>query len=142
MQHQEKSCGAVVYRLEGGRRLYLILHYSGRHWDFPKGHVEQGESEQQTAAREIAEETGISQLEFVPLFRKTIAYKLRKGGALVPKEVAFFIAKTDEKEVTLSHEHIGFAWLPFGKAEAKVTYKNARSVLKAAEAHLSSLDNA
>ena len=57
MREPEKSCGAVVYRMEKGRRLYLLLHYCEGHWDLPKGHVEAGESEEQTARREISEET-------------------------------------------------------------------------------------
>lgn len=141
MQKAEKSCGAAVYRLEGGARLYLILHYSEGHWDLPKGHVEEGESEEQTARRETLEETGISQLEFSPSFRKTIAYSFKRAGKDVPKEVVFFLAKTQQKEVKLSHEHVGHAWLSYREAVGKITYANARRVLSAAEKHLSSPEN-
>ena len=139
MQKQEKSCGAAVFREENGVREYLLLRYTERHWDLPKGHVEAGENEEQTARREITEETGISMLDFIPSFKKTIAYRFSRKGALVPKEVVFFIARTNEKQVRLSHEHIGFEWLPFESAVRKMTYKNAQSVLIAAEEHLSSL---
>ena len=140
MGKPEKSCGAAVYRVENGARLYLILHYSEGHHDLPKGHVESGESEEQTARREILEETGISQLEFSPSFRKTIAYSFKRAGKMVPKEVVFFLAKTPQKEVKLSHEHVGFAWLPYAEAIRKITYTNARRVLEEAEKHLSSLE--
>ncbi len=139
MQKPEKSCGAVVYRLEGGRRLYLVLHYSEGHWDLPKGHTKPGESEEQTARREIAEETGITQLEFDKAFRKTISYGVKRDGKEVPKQVVFFIAKTRQEEVRLSGEHAAFSWLPFPQAARKMTYGNAREVLEEAEAHLSSL---
>ena len=60
MQH-EKSCGAIVYRkFHGNIELLLIKNQNGGHWSFPKGHVEEGETEEQTAVREIMEETGIS----------------------------------------------------------------------------------
>ena len=137
MQKQEKSCGAVIYRDEGGRRLYLLLHYAEGHWDLPKGHVEDGESEEQTARREIFEETGISELEFEPAFRHTVSYWFVRRGEKVPKEVVFFLAKTPQKEVTLSDEHVGRLWLPFRLAISKITYKNAKEMVEAAEAFLS-----
>jgi len=58
-QKREKSCGAIVYRRESGNVLYLIIQQKSRHWSFPKGHVERGESEKETALREIREETGL-----------------------------------------------------------------------------------
>ena len=57
---REKSCGALVYRKKQDRlELLLIRHKNGGHWSFPKGHVETGETEPQTALREIKEETGL-----------------------------------------------------------------------------------
>jgi bis(5'-nucleosidyl)-tetraphosphatase len=134
----EKSCGALIFRDDGGKRLYLILHYTGGNHDFPKGHVEQGESEEQTARREIEEETGITSLEFIPLFRERVSYSFYRSGELVPKHVVFFLAKTGEKEVRLSCEHMGFEWLESEEAKKRVTYGNARKLLEKAEAHLSS----
>lgn len=138
MQGQEKSCGAVVFREDAGVRLYLVLHYAQRHWDLPKGHVEAGESEEQTARREIAEETGITGLEFLPGFRKAITYSFKRAGSNVPKEVVFFLAKTGEKDVKLSSEHIGFEWLPCQQALGKITYTNAKRMVQDAEGFLSS----
>lgn len=140
MAEPEKSCGAVVFREENGMRLYLILHYAEGHWDLPKGHSEKGETEEQTARRETEEETGISQLEFVPEFRRTTSYFFKRSGRNIPKEVTFFLARTDQKEVKLSSEHLDFAWLPYGSAVAKATYRNAKGVLAAAEKYLSSLE--
>ena len=86
----EKSCGALIFRDEGGKRLYLLLHYAGGHWDFPKGHVEAGESEEQTAKREIQEETGISSIEFLPGFHEAVSYLFRHStGEVAQKQVAF-----------------------------------------------------
>lgn len=134
----EKSCGAVVWRDDGGKTLFLILHYSIGHHDFPKGHVEKGESEEETARREILEETGIRELEFDPAFRQTIGYSFRRASQMVKKEVVFFLAKTDEKEVKLSDEHVGFEWLPFDGALSRLTYENGRNLLRKAEKSISS----
>ena len=134
----EKSCGALIFRLEGGKRIYLLLHYAGGHWDFPKGHVEAGESEEQTALREIQEETGMASLVFIPGFRETVSYSFRHNtGEVAQKQVAFFLAKASEKLVHLSNEHIGFAWLPYSAAKKKATYENAKNLLEKAERRLS-----
>jgi bis(5'-nucleosidyl)-tetraphosphatase len=137
----EKSCGALIFCEEAGKRLYLLLHYTGTHWDFPKGHVEAGEAEEQTARREIEEETGITSLEFLPLFRERVSYSFYRAGELVPKHVVFFLAKTNVKEVRLSDEHIGFEWLEYEDAKKRVTYGNAKMLLEKAEAHLLSLSH-
>ena len=55
---REKSAGAIVFRKEK-EPVYLLLHYEAKHWDFPKGHVEKNETDEQTVRREIQEETGI-----------------------------------------------------------------------------------
>ncbi|MCX8174747.1 MAG: bis(5'-nucleosyl)-tetraphosphatase [Candidatus Micrarchaeota archaeon] len=136
MAEPEKSCGAVVFRNQGGMPLYLLLHHKDGHWDFPKGHVVRGETEKETVMREVFEETGIRKLEFSPSFRKTISYKFIKGGSVVKKEVVFLLAKTDESEVRLSHEHGGFDWLLYEEALSRITYANSRGVLRAAHSEI------
>ena len=53
---QEKSCGAIVINKNNK---ILLVHHNAGHWDFPKGHIENGETEEQTAIREVKEETNI-----------------------------------------------------------------------------------
>jgi 8-oxo-dGTP pyrophosphatase MutT (NUDIX family) len=121
----EKSCGVVLRNNEH----YLLLHYESGHWDFPKGHVEKGEAEEQTAQRELREETGIAHAEIVPGFRETISYFYNLKGKTRRKEVVFFLMTTFQREVNLSHEHIGFLWLPYDAALKQLTFKNAKDVL-------------
>jgi len=128
---REKSCGAVVFR-ENADREYLLLHYESGHWDFVKGNVEISESEKETVLRELQEETGITRAEFIEDFREKITYYYRRGGETIYKEVIFFLIKTKDPKVTLSYEHIGFKWLKYPEAVRKLTFENAKKVLRKA----------
>lgn len=131
----EKSCGAVVYA--NNREVnYLVLHYEAGHWDFVKGNVEEGETEKETAIRELREETGIAGAKFIEGFREKIVYFYKRQGSTVYKEVVFFLMETSTKTVNLSFEHIGFQWLPYKQAMEKLTFKNARDVLQKAQEFL------
>ena len=70
---KEKSCGAVIFREENTRRYYLVLKSTQGHTTLCKGHVEGEETEHETAAREIREETGL-EVEFIHGFRRVITY--------------------------------------------------------------------
>ena len=55
----ETSAGGVVFRVEDGQPLYLLIRDSYQNWGFPKGHLESGEAQEVAATREVAEETGV-----------------------------------------------------------------------------------
>lgn len=129
----ERSAGAVVVFIsQDGKPEYLLLHYTAGHWDFPKGNIEAGETEKEAAVREIREETGIADVEFVEGFQQVISYRYRKARRLVDKQVVFFSARTRTRAVEISHEHIGFAWKDYDDAMRQLTFRNAKSVLEAA----------
>jgi 8-oxo-dGTP pyrophosphatase MutT (NUDIX family) len=125
----EKSCGAVVYAKMNSEVKFLLLRYEAGHWDFVKGNVELGETEQETVVRELQEETGIADATFVEGFREKISYFYKRQGSMVYKEVIFFLMETNQTKVKLSFEHIGFDWLTYEQAMEKLTFKNARDVL-------------
>jgi bis(5'-nucleosidyl)-tetraphosphatase len=126
---EERSAGAVLFNESNSGKIFLLLNYPSGHWDFVKGNIEKGESLQQTVIREIREETGITDAEFIDGFEDKIEYHYQRDGDLVHKEVVFFLAKTKTVDVKISHEHLGFVWLNFDDALKKVTYKNAKDIM-------------
>lgn len=129
---KEKSCGTVVaHKTEKGYE-FLLLHYPGGHWDLPKGHVEEGEKEIETALRELEEETGIQKVDLVDGYRETIQYFFRKPEGKIDKEVVFFLVTVGDKGVQISHEHKNSVWLSYDEAYKKVTFQNAKDLIKKA----------
>lgn len=133
----EKSAGAVIFREEKDTLVYLLLHYDVGHWDFPKGQIEKGEKPEETARREVFEETGIKDIEFVPGFKETIKYFYKREKQNIFKIVVFFLAETKAEKVKISWEHKGFKWLPHKEALEQLTFNNAKDVLKKANGFLS-----
>ena len=85
---KEKSCGAVVYTAVDGEIKYLLVQMMSGHYAFPKGHVESGESESETALREIKEETDLD-VSLDTAFRQSVVYSPYVG---CEKEVVYFVA--------------------------------------------------
>lgn len=132
---REISAGVILFR-RTPEPVYLLLHYESGHWDFPKGHIEPGEDAQQTATRELKEETGISEISFVDGYKQTLRYFFRQKGVGIFKIVIYFLAETGQSEVSLSHEHIGFDWLPYDLTMSRLTFKNSQDLLAKAHEHL------
>ena len=132
---QERSAGAIVFKKDKEIN-YLLLHYESGHWDLPKGHIEENETEQQTLKREIEEETGIKDIKIIHGFKKKIQYYFKVKDELIKKEVVFYLAQTKTKQIKISFEHIGFEWLTFEEAKEKLTYKNAKDILEKANKFL------
>jgi bis(5'-nucleosidyl)-tetraphosphatase len=138
---KENSAGAIIFRIQNGQPLYLLLHYPSGHWEFARGHVEQGEDSLETAKREIQEETGISDLQIIPGFKGYTKFSFKRTWNLKPEEkknapwifkiVTLYLAKTQIQDVKISDEHEGFAWLPYQEAIKKLP-KDAKRVFKEA----------
>jgi 8-oxo-dGTP pyrophosphatase MutT (NUDIX family) len=126
MMH-EKSCGAIVYRKHHGNiEILLIKHVNSGHWSFPKGHVEEGETEVETALREIKEETGLDVI-IDPTFRETVTYFPRKD---TQKIVVYFIAKAKTFDYIPQEEEISdIKWVDVGYATSVLTYENDKSIV-------------
>ena len=138
---REISAGVILFR-RAPEPHYLLLHYGSGHWDFPKGHIEIGEDAEQAAIRELKEETGISEVRFIEGYKQTLRYFFRQKGIGIFKIVIYFLAETDRSEISLSHEHIGFDWLPYDLAMRRLTFKNSRDLLEKAQARLQTTQSA
>jgi len=134
---KERSAGAVVFR-EDKERKFLLLHYEAGHWDFPKGNIEEGEEEKKAVMREIEEETGIKDTTFIDGFKEKINYFYKREGNMISKEVIFYLVETKEEKVKISFEHIGFEWVDYDDALKRLTFKNAKDILKKAQGYLNS----
>jgi 8-oxo-dGTP pyrophosphatase MutT (NUDIX family) len=134
----EKSCGAVIYYKAGGKIEYLLIkNRRSAHWGFPKGHIEDGETPEETARREIKEETGLD-IDFVGDFVCQSEYTIQ---GKVEKSVTIFLARASRRHVILQEEEIEFSnWLPFEKAVRSLRFENDREILRKAAAALASLE--
>ena len=125
----EKSCGAVVYRLneKNDIRILLVKNHNGKCWTFPKGHIENDENEKETALREIKEETGLN-VELIPGFRETSSY--RPFGK-IRKTAVFFLAKADKSIVSMQQSEIDFyLWVSLEEALKMCRHENDINILK------------
>ena len=129
----EKSCGAVIFRKAEVWNVLLIRHTRGRHISFPKGHVEPGETESQTAEREIREETGLK-VRVDRRFRAENRYNIRPD---IQKLVVIFAATTDQETLIPQPEEIAEAfWLSVEDAAARLTYERDRKIMRDAFEHI------
>ena len=130
---QEKSCGAAIYAARERETLWLVEHMRQGHTSLCKGHVEAGETEHDTARREIREETALS-VEFLEGFRERIEYS---PAPEVTKEVIFFLARAEGTDTTAQPEEVAaIEWLPFDEALAALTYGDDKRILTAAREFL------
>ena len=132
----ETSCGVVLVNFGS----VLLLQYPQGHWGFPKGHYEAKDGVyQQTALRELEEETGISEVEMLEDWRMRTFYTFNRKGRKVEKEVFWFIGETEEYDIKLSHEHRNFMWLEWDDAESQLDFDQSKEVLRGARAQLRAL---
>lgn len=120
---QEKSCGAIVINKNNK---ILLVHHNAGHWDFPKGHVEEGETEEQTAIREVKEETNID-IIINNKYRYTTSYSPKEN---VMKEVVYFLAQNiDEDKKPQLEEVSEVKWFTLEEAMNTITYENSKEIL-------------
>lgn len=126
----EKSCGAIIfYSGKNNTKILLVKNNNGRYWSFPKGHIEFGETEEETAVREIKEETGLD-VELKDGFREVSDYcpfgKIRK-------HVVFFLAQAYTDNVVMQEEEIAeYIWVDLQQAHKVCSYDNDLRIVEKA----------
>jgi len=130
---REVSAGGVVYRVEDGRPLFLLIRDSYRNWGFPKGHLEKHELPEAAALREVAEETGLTDLVMRGEL-STIDWHFRFRGKLIHKICHFFLMESEKANTSPQREEgiTACKWVPIDEALALISYANAREVLQRA----------
>lgn len=119
----EKSCGCIIIENEK----VLIIQQTKGHWGFPKGHVEENETEQETAIREVKEETGLD-VEIIGSQKYKEQYITDKGRL---KEVVYFVAKKIGGKIKLQEQEVkDIEWLNYKEATEKITYDNTKELFK------------
>ncbi|XP_001607019.1 bis(5'-nucleosyl)-tetraphosphatase [asymmetrical] [Nasonia vitripennis] len=118
MAPTRRACGFVIFRRLRGNVEYLLMQtsYGKHHWTPPKGHVDPGESDMETALRETEEEAGYvkSDLKIIDSAKKELNYPVNNKPKIVIYWLAELLNKT--KDVTMSKEHQDFKWLPLKEA--------------------------
>lgn len=130
---REISAGAVIFHRAGKKIEYLLLQHSPTYWNFPKGRIDNQESVENTARREIKEEADLAEISFIKGFKQTEKYiYTNKQGQRIFKIVIYLLAESKSKKVKLSDEHIGFKWLSYDRAYQQLAFKGTRNLLKKA----------
>lgn len=134
---KERSCGAVVWRKRGGRRHFLIIQNRSGHNGFPKGHMEYGETEAETALREIREETSLD-VTLDTSFH--VEYRYLVDG-YIHKSALYFLANYTEGDFKPQKGEVYGIWLlPFEEALEQLDYEQDKRILRLAEKKLSHLE--
>src|SRR6059036_3342686 len=123
------SSGGVVYRVENGIPLFLLLTSNKRGiWCLPKGLIEENEDEVTTAMREVREETGVSRVKLRGKVGQ-IKYQFGFRAKTFDKTVHFFLFETDQADAKVGTEHDAMEWLPYDEALHTLSYPNEKEML-------------
>lgn len=122
-----------MYRMEGGRAVFLIIRDSYKNWGFPKGHLEADEPPALAAIREVQEETGLDDLSLRGEI-DTIDWYFRFRGRLIHKVCHFYLMESASAETSPQREEgiTACRWAPMPDAMQSISYANARTVLERA----------
>lgn len=131
----EKSCGAVVFTHRNGEIRYVLAQNLEGYYGFPKGHMEAGETETETALREIREEVGLSP-RLIEGFRTCDEHPLPKKPGVM-KQVVYFLAEYEDQEIVFQKEELMSAPLvSYEEAMALFVFESSKRLLTEAHAFL------
>ena len=132
---EERSGGFVIYRLEDGQPLYLLIKSSGDgYWGLPKGKIDDGEKKEEAALREVKEETGLKDVRIEELAGETYhTYRDPKRGRVLKRTFWYRMLTNDHQLIPQTDEDIEEArWVQAGSflSEELTMYNSIREILK------------
>jgi bis(5'-nucleosidyl)-tetraphosphatase len=129
MKIEEETFGIIPLRQENGTwQVLLILHQGGRHWAFPKGHGNPGETALESARRELKEETGLDIEELLQEIPLTERYQFHRKREIVVKTVQYFPACVSGTLHLQAEEIRDAKWVPLKDAARHLTFKEAKEM--------------
>jgi len=137
----ELAYGVVPLQLRDGKWYTFIVHRtkSGGFWEFPKGHMNEGETQLETAERELAEETGLKLVYVLHKEPLIETYRYEIEGDTRHKQVTYYLAMV-QGEVSLQREEVDDGkWVPLEEAEHQVTHETSQNISRRVLAALSTL---
>jgi bis(5'-nucleosidyl)-tetraphosphatase len=135
MQRQFSAGATIFYEGKRGRE-YLLIQDGYGHWVFPKGVIEKGETSLEGAKREIFEETGLKDTEFIAGFKEESQFIFTFEAELILKKVTWYLAKSKTKRVKISKEHQAYKWSKLRSALKLMDIKDNQELLKKADEFL------
>jgi 8-oxo-dGTP pyrophosphatase MutT (NUDIX family) len=137
MDDAVRAAGIVVFRLQERPEFLLLRNAKHGTWGFPKGRLKRGETDEEAAARETEEETGLAGMRTDPGFRASNDYEVVARGARRMKTVVYFLGQAGaDAEARLSSEHSEGNWMPAPEAMDRLAFENLRAVLARAVARV------
>ena len=131
----KKSCGFVVYKKVQGVCCYLIIRANNGEYGFPKGHMENAESEIETAVRELREETNL-EVRMIPGFRRRLEYPFPNKPDVM-KIAVYFMGECAEEDIVCQEAEVAEAmFVPFERAIELLSFGDTRQVLREADAFI------
>lgn len=133
----ERSFGVILVGTDSSGDSVLLVRHPHGHWGFPKGRAEEGEIPEETALRELAEETGIRDITLFPHVVFEERYPINRGGTQSEKQVMYYLAKTTKSAVRPEAPDVLEAqWVPLAEAEQAITFKEGKEIWRAAQKFL------
>ncbi len=132
---EERSIGVIsVHKKLNSEFLFCLVRESDGHWGFPKGHQDDGESDEETARRELREETGIAEVEIDTTRTFEEQYSFERGGGRVHKQATYFLGRVHSVESAtppaFKAEIPEVRWLSYAEAKETLTFPEAKRLLE------------
>lgn len=137
---KEESFGIIPLRHTSKNwEIFLIQHARSRYWGFPKGHGEEGETPEQSAVRELKEETNLDVVRYLQEKPLEEQYYFRMEGRQVFKKVFYYVAEVKGEVILQKNEVQNGIWIPFSEAIDKVTHVEGKTIVAQVEKILANL---